>query len=400
MSLINDVLRDLEERNATPPQNAGHAPASAARARRRTSVRWPLWLLGAVAVGVVLHFGLQDARRPEPARAQMPLLAQAQSGAQATPAPSPARLAGTAPQQTLQASHLSNHSSADKPAGAAKTAGQSLETVAPAEPAEPVESIEAAEPAPPARAVPEPEQVREKAQPQANGNPRQQQQPAAGESPATAVALEGEQLQPEATISINRSNPAPDASSPLATARRQLAGGQLRRAESQLRSLIAERPELTEAHRLLARAQQQQRRPQAAIATLEHGLQQATEPEQLAALLGRILLQRGETARARAILEDHAPALIDAPDYHLLLAAAHRQAGDHEAAAQHYRALSEVLPRRGAVWVGLGASLEALKQPDEAADAYGHALEGDDQRSASFARRRLSALKPLIGETP
>jgi tetratricopeptide (TPR) repeat protein len=131
---------------------------------------------------------------------------------------------------------------------------------------------------------------------------------------------------------------------------------------------------------------------------LDDGLARAEDPAPLAALLGRQLLERGEIARARDVLRSHAPAIAEAPEYHLLLAASHRQAGDHAAAAEHYRALTGVLPRSGAAWIGLGASLESLEQPAEAAKAYNRALEGDDDRAARFARQRLAALAPITGE--
>jgi Tfp pilus assembly protein PilF len=111
-----------------------------------------------------------------------------------------------------------------------------------------------------------------------------------------------------------------------------------------------------------------------------------------------VLLEAGEAPRARDILVAHAPPIAEAPDYHLLLAAVHRQIGDHQAAMSHYRQLSESLPGRGQVWVGLGASLESLDRPAQAAEAYRRALNGDDSRAAAFARRRLAAIEPLIGE--
>ena len=177
-----------------------------------------------------------------------------------------------------------------------------------------------------------------------------------------------------------------------------LARGQVQRAESRLRPIVRQQPELTEAHELLARALIQRGRTGQAAEVLEAGLAQAAQPEQLATLLGRLLIERGEIARARSILAEHAPPLAEAPEHHLLLAAAHRQFGDHEAAAEHYRRLAEILPRRGAVWVGLGASLESLERPSEAASAYNRAVDGDNARAARFARQRLDALEPLIGE--
>jgi Flp pilus assembly protein TadD len=84
-------------------------------------------------------------------------------------------------------------------------------------------------------------------------------------------------------------------------------------------------------------------------------------------------------------------------DHHLLLALAHRQAGDHAAAAEVYRRLSEVAPGRARVWLGLGVSLEALERFDEATTAYRRAAGGDDVQAARFARQRLAAIERRNG---
>ncbi|RFF32698.1 tetratricopeptide repeat protein [Wenzhouxiangella sediminis] len=371
MSLINDVLKDLERRKAT---EGAHAPRSTeqprARRARRRSPRWTLWLLAAIAVGAVLHLSLEDTSPIGDGRKPQTLTARAGT----TPAPDAVLDAGKPETQ-------SDAPSQRKPAelGSEETPSRSTSDA---------ESTDAT-----AQRRVDPERPR--------GGPSRQEpvQPEPPEPLESTPARETEPApKPEPNISIRRADGEAGQEDLLATAKRMLSRGQYQRAESRLRQLTEDRPELTEPYELLAGALMRRGRHDSAMRVLDDGLGRASEPAPLAALLGRQLLERGEIARARDILRHHAPAMAEAPEYHLLLAATHRQAGDHAAAAEHYRALTGILPRSGAAWIGLGASLESLEHPAEAAKAYNRALEGDDDRAARFARQRLAALAPITGE--
>ncbi|WP_376690403.1 tetratricopeptide repeat protein [Wenzhouxiangella sp. EGI_FJ10409] len=374
MSLINDVLKDLERRQAAPGRGSPMPARDRAGRSRHRPTRWPLWLLAAVATGAILHLSLDSPDPPGRSGEPRPLVAQAEAK------PEPRSIAAPADVEMPQPQAARQPERAD--------AGDRPEITSP-RPA-PVAPDAADQPKAEARPVPAPTS-------DTVSNPG----PAAAEQRGSDSEAEPAETQgQDATISIRRSVEDDDAeaSDPLADAKRLLARGQVHRAESRLRQVIRQRPDLTEGHELLARALMERERPQQAAEALEAGLAQAAGPDRLAALLGRLLLERGESARARSILAEHAPDMAEAPEHHLLLAAALRQTGDHEAAAEHYRRLSEVLPHRAAVWIGLGASLESLDRPAQAANAYNRATEGDDARAASFARQRLDALEPLIGE--
>lgn len=393
MSLINDVLKDLEARQARSPDAAAGASSTRAPAPVSRHRRWPLWLLAAVAAGVVLHLSLDSADRSKAGDASAPLVAQAESRPaepaapaghqqQAKPATVPLRAVPSRPSDSPLAAASDGEefgvSAAVPDSGESGRAQEAPREAAPA--GEPADS-----PAPTEAAA----ATRQAATPRSP----------AEDNPATVPAAQSETpSQEEPTISIRRSGTDDAAADPLAAAKRLLARGQVQRAESRLRQLVAQKPGLGEAHELLASTLIRRGRYEAAIPVLENGLSQANESAPLAALLGRLLIERGEVARARSILEAHVPPLTEAPDYHLLLAAVHRQAGDHEQAAAHYRNLSEVLPRNGAVWIGLGASLESLERPHEAASAYNRALDSGDERAARFARGRLAALEKITGE--
>lgn len=394
MSLINDVLKDLEQRQGRAPEVAPRSAGTRPLPRKRPAQRWPFWLLAAVAAGLVLHLSLDAPETSKTESVTGPLVAQAETRPHATAArPDP-----------LEA--------AMPPASGAREAATPPPTSNPAAGTGASEQVAQAAAAPVAAAQREEEDDRQDASAQgatSETGPRTSGTETTRASNAGTVA--GQDDAPEqdrpteteaeeaATISIRRSDTGGEESDPLAAAKRLLANGQFGRGEARLRRLLEERPDLTEAHELLASSLIQRRRHQSATSALEAGLEQAREPARLAVLLGRLLIERGEVNRARSILTEHAPPMSEAPAYHLLLAAAYRQAGEHSNAAQHYRALSEFLPRHGAVWIGLGASLESLERPQEAVEAYNRALDSDDERAARFARTRLSALERTTGES-
>lgn len=395
MSLINDALKDLERRDASAAKTA----SSRIEHRRTPSTprawKWPAWILAALAVGVVLHFSLDGRSVTDSATRNEPLIARAEPnpGLSADAMPSSVSSKPAASQSDTQTRSKAERPINDQTSDAAPSPDG--DTAAPAR--ESATSDERGNRAEARQGDPQGVDERTPASDQAASAPRRSQQPPA-KQPAEPTSNAGRQEPVAATISIQRAGGEASQPDALAAAKRLLARSQPQRAESRLRQLIDEQPELTEAHELLATTLIRRRRPDAAMRALEAGLPVAHEPAPLAALLGRLLIDRGEVARARSTLKRHAPPMAEALDYHLLLAAAHRQAGDHERAAEHYRLLGEHLPRRGAVWIGLGASLEALERPGEAADAYNRALEGDDDRAARFARERLRALQPVIGE--
>ncbi|RFF28288.1 MULTISPECIES: tetratricopeptide repeat protein [unclassified Wenzhouxiangella] len=369
MSLINDVLKDLERRDAPEATQTPRSVENRRSGSAKRTWRWPLWLIAALAVGIVLHLSLNPGSPSNVSEETGPLIAQAEPPDKPEPA---AAVDHGLPNEPTEAPAKS-----EPVASAAPAVETALAASEPLEHSSERQSAER-EPRPQTERAPDPA-------------------PASPSRPEPEPARQDSQRE-EPAISIRRSNESPDTPDSLAAAKRFLARGQFQRAESRLRQLIDEQPALTEAHELLANALIRQRQHDSAIRVLETGLREAQNPSPLAALLGRLLMERGELARAGTVLQEHAPALADAPDYHLLLAAVHRQAGNHEAAAEHYRKLTGILPRRGAAWIGLGTSLESLERQEEALEAYSRALEGDDARAARFARQRLNALESMTGE--
>lgn len=388
MSLINDVLRDLERRGETDVPRA-LPRAEAPRGRRH---HWVWWVLAATLAGVLLHWRLGGTppatppdsarlaatdtvdRAPEPAAGPAPAVLsvmprEAKAAESATPSavaredrPEPPE-SGPVAQPREEPEPAVPEPSRDEPANEASEAALAASVGEPGP----------AEAAPPA--------VERVAQAPREATDKPGRQTGAGAAPAN----DG--------IVIQRSGAGPEHSEDgLAAAKRALGRGQRALATSRLERLVEDAPGNTEARLLLARLHIEDGRPRKAGELLKAGLEETPAASGIALLWGRLLLDQGQVAMARTVLTEHAPPVAAEPDYHLLLAMAHRQAGESEAAIRTYRHIAETSPGVGAAWVGLGVSLETKGDIEGARSAYRNALGGNDRRAAAYARQRLAVM--------
>ncbi|MDY6978357.1 MAG: tetratricopeptide repeat protein [Pseudomonadota bacterium] len=132
-----------------------------------------------------------------------------------------------------------------------------------------------------------------------------------------------------------------------------------------------------------------------AAALLKEGVALAPQNSLFAKLYARVLLKQDKPAQAIAVLEHQPPPLRVDSDYHALLAAIYQQADYHLKAAATYRDLLRVNPRQGNWWIGLGVSLEQLQKYTEARSAYERARNSPalSKNLKEYAAKRLSALE-------
>jgi tetratricopeptide (TPR) repeat protein len=369
MSLINDVLKDLEQRRSSDPSASQSVSNSSPQLRSPARNRqWIWWLSAAILTGVVLH-GLTENRPLTPE--SLPMLAEL------TPiATKPVAIAGLKAEEAEAASFIEPVEPPPQPASSdSLRQDPAIAGVRPV-----IEALES--PVNPGIDTP------------IAATPASTLTPASTPAPASTPP-------PPTNIDIRRAaQPASEQETVLDTAKRAISRGQLPRAEAMLIELVSQSAPDPDAFILLATLLVDQGRTREAVSSLHDGLDRISEPASIAALLGRILLERDQAERAIDVLTAHAPLPAVDPDYHLLLAAAFRQADDHLAAADRYRTLTGIVPERGAAWVGLATSLEALNRPREAVDAYREALSGQDQRLVQFARQRLRVLEHQHGDQP
>lgn len=94
-----------------------------------------------------------------------------------------------------------------------------------------------------------------------------------------------------------------------------------------------------------------------------------------AVILARLQHEQGNTEAAVKTLEIHAGDAIGDADYQGLFAFLLQKRGRHAEAAQHYQAALALRPNEGRWWYGLGFSLEAAGRGDDALAAFGKARD-------------------------
>jgi len=380
MSLINDVLRDLERRKPETRETSQPMPSAAPRKPGRA--RWSIWLLIAASTGALLNWTLNSDHQSLNQTDQLRVASAASS-------PTRAQQSG----ETAAATPVRRREPSTRLAASSDEASTRGGSVQPLETADLSKAVRADDTDPPrvASNPPPPDPVMRQA-------PATPSSPRPGADPANTPGAASEQSQPDSVISIRRANADDFGQDLLADARRALAQGRLELAESRLRHLANEQPGSAETYELLATLLLQHSRGKAAIQLLETAVSDVDEPARLALLLGRLLIEANQPERARSILLDQVPASSGNPDYHLLLAAAHRLSGDHESAANLYRQLAQSGQTGGKAWIGLGVSLESLDRPAQALEAYRQALDSTDPQTAHFARERIKTLAQPSGE--
>jgi len=211
-------------------------------------------------------------------------------------------------------------------------------------------------------------------------------QPVAEPAPAPVARP---QVATTPTVQIGSHRP-----DPLAQARDALQQRNFPRAMELLQALHAAQPDNAEAARWLARAYLAAGQIEPLLAWLPAQLQSRPFDAELRMLLARGQLQSGDKQTALATLVQNAPALASDPGYHALLAALQQQVGDWAGSAAVYRQLVASQPQQAAWQLGLAIALEQIDQPARAARHYRLAAQGQglDDNSRRFAAERAGVL--------
>ena len=135
------------------------------------------------------------------------------------------------------------------------------------------------------------------------------------------------------------------------------------------------------------------RRVDEAAVVLQSGLAANPDNVGFAMLLARILVDRNQIPDALAVLQRHAAPPDRNPDFHAFAGALYQRLGRHNEAIQQYESALRLAPSAGVWWVGLGISLQAADRRKEAADAYGRAKSvGLSTELLAFVDQRLKQL--------
>ncbi len=158
--------------------------------------------------------------------------------------------------------------------------------------------------------------------------------------------------------------------------------------------ILVKKPNFLEARTSLAIALLNQQRFDEVAQVLQDGLNQNAAYIPFVELQARLLLSLGQTKDALAALKKHSPSIDGYPNYYALMAAIYQRLGDGDKAAGLYGQLLEVDNANGAWWFGLGVAFESINNPNAAIDAYKHAtLAGKlNPNLQSYALERIRQL--------
>ena len=133
---------------------------------------------------------------------------------------------------------------------------------------------------------------------------------------------------------------------------------------------------------------------EAAQAAMIEGLATAAEPSPLASRYARELIVRGDLDQARSVLQEYRPVASFDQDYEALLAWLLQSTEHHREAADAYRTLVAWNSQFGDWWVGLAISLENIGDREGALQAYQQARDAAQIKStlARYASQRIAAL--------
>jgi MSHA biogenesis protein MshN len=152
-------------------------------------------------------------------------------------------------------------------------------------------------------------------------------------------------------------------------------GGQRAGALQMLQSFTVSNPEAHQSREMLAKLLLQQGDTIAALEHADRGLLLAPDHGGYKKVKARVLMAAGLPGEAVALLEVRAPSLTGDSEYHELLAASRLAAQRYDEALISYQGLVGRNPEEARWWYGAAVSFDALGRSFEAAEAYERALQ-------------------------
>lgn len=127
---------------------------------------------------------------------------------------------------------------------------------------------------------------------------------------------------------------------------------------------------------------------------LRRGLKRDPRDASFAMLLARLQVERGDVPQALATLQKTLPYAESLAEYQAFVAALLQRQERHDEAIAHYQAALKLAPGSGIWLMGMGLSLQALHRNDEARAAYQRALASNSLNAQlqAFVQNKLKSL--------
>lgn len=177
---------------------------------------------------------------------------------------------------------------------------------------------------------------------------------------------------------------------------KMLGRGKQQAAQLALEASLSFAPTHMRARETLAALLLNEGRVSEAASSLRDGLQLMAGATPLAKLYARILVDQGDIATAVGVLERARPAVSADPEYHALLAALYRQEKKYAQAARTYQQILLQRPGVASWWMGLALSQDAMGEGAPALNAFQRAQRAGGLNASvmKYVQARIEALTP------
>ena len=174
----------------------------------------------------------------------------------------------------------------------------------------------------------------------------------------------------------------------------QLQEGRANAAELEFRNALKQDPSHTGALQAMLGLLLDSKRNNEAEQLVRKALELNPRQPRHAMVLARLEVERGEVTGAINTMVGALPYVQTDPDFHAFLAALLQREGRHREAIDYYRVALRGVPGNGLWIMGLGISLRAANQSAEARDAFQHALDSKQLSPdlQEFVERQLREL--------
>ena len=398
MSVLIDMLRDLDRRGKSPLMNSSLVQAietvpeaTSGSAKRSGSGRLLLALGASTLLGAIVWWLLWPATPGNSHASSLAALTRNEP-AQALPAPAPAPLPAPAPVPAHAAVSTpapapdSAHVPTAAPASVAKGVGATI-NASDGLPAKGKDGQHTAQMQAPLSSAPPPAVLAN----QTAKTPKAQLAVASSEAQVKPADQSASELPAGSDSFVRFSGASGQAPADLARAYDLAQRGRDVEAIEVLRHSVQNWPEHTESRSALATLLNERGQSKEALVILLDGA--AIDPTHFALTAARMQIELGDSLGALSTL-----ALMPQPqrnaEYHAAAAAMAQRAGRHDMAIEEFRSALVGGKPRAIWWVGLGSSLEQVGNKAEALQAYLQAQGQGDVSSATseFLRQRITAL--------